>query len=60
MRIHEQRDLREQMAFISYYFHWSYEEILHLSHIERKAFCEEIMRIHRIQQGESIDLWSVK
>lgn len=56
MKIHDRGDLREQIAFLSYYFHWSYDEILHMSHLDRKAYCEEIMRIHREEQGTSISL----
>lgn len=59
MRLHEQKDLRAQIAFLSYYFHWSYEEIICLSHIERKAYCNEIMSIHQKEQSDHVDLMDI-
>ncbi len=42
----------EEVAFIAYYFHWSYEEIMNLEHRERQRWCEEISRINRSLSGE--------
>jgi hypothetical protein len=44
--------LREEMAFIAYYFHWSHKEIMELEHRERKKWCEEISKINRNVNGE--------
>lgn len=35
-----------EVAFISYYFHWSLEEIMAIDHKERRRWCEEISRIN--------------
>lgn len=35
------------MAFISYYFHWSNDEVMHLDHAARRRWCEEISSINR-------------
>ncbi|MGE0825102.1 MAG: DUF6760 family protein [Candidatus Binatia bacterium] len=39
--------LYEEMAFIAYHFHWSYEELMRVEHAERRRWCEEISRINR-------------
>lgn len=39
--------LYEEVAYIAYYFHWPYEEIMNLEHRERRRWCEEISRVHR-------------
>jgi len=37
----------EEVAFISYYFHWSHDEIMQLDHRTRQRWCGEISRINR-------------
>ena len=34
------------MGFISYYFHWSSEEVMALDHASRRKWCEEISAIN--------------
>jgi hypothetical protein len=36
----------EEVAFIAYHFHWSYEEIVNLDHTERRRWCREISKIN--------------
>lgn len=35
------------MSFISYYFHWSAEEVLALDHLSRRRWCQEISAINK-------------
>lgn len=35
------------MSFISYYFHWSMEEVMKLDHFSRRRWCREISAINR-------------
>jgi hypothetical protein len=35
----------EEMAYIAYYFHWSYSELLEMDHLERQRWCREISKI---------------
>ena len=45
--------LYEELAFISYYFHWPYEEVMNLDHLERRRWCEEVSKINkRLKDGE--------
>jgi hypothetical protein len=38
--------LQEELAFISYHFHWPREEVLGLEHRERRAWAKEISAIN--------------
>lgn len=44
--------LNEEVAFIAYHFHWSFEEIMNMEHRERQRWVEEISRINREISGE--------
>jgi hypothetical protein len=45
--------LYEEVAYVSYHFHWSLDDILDLEHPVRRRFVEEIGRINRrISQGD--------
>jgi hypothetical protein len=39
--------LFEEVAYVAYHFHWSFEEILMLEHADRRRFVEEIASINR-------------
>ena len=45
--------LFEEVAYVSYHFHWSLEEILELEHADRRRFVEEIASINRRLTEES-------
>jgi hypothetical protein len=38
--------LREELAFLAYYLHWSQGELLSLEHAERRRWVEEVSRIN--------------
>lgn len=35
------------MSFISYYFHWSMDEVMSLDHMSRRKWCSEISEINK-------------
>ena len=39
--------LFEEIAYVSYHLHWSFEEVLDLEHPDRQRFVEEIAQINR-------------
>lgn len=39
--------LYEEVAFIGYYLHWPHDELMQLSHVERKRWCSEVSKINR-------------
>ncbi|MBB5959297.1 transcriptional antiterminator [Saccharothrix tamanrassetensis] len=44
--------LHEEVAYVAYHFHWSWESILDLEHPDRLRYVAEIARINtRISQG---------
>jgi hypothetical protein len=44
--------LYEEIAYIAYHFHWQREEILDLTHAERRQWVTEIARINtRVNEG---------
>ncbi|WP_345941567.1 DUF6760 family protein [Intestinimonas butyriciproducens] len=36
----------EEIAFLGYYLHWSYGELMDMEHRERLRFCREVSRIN--------------
>lgn len=47
MRLYPEDELYREMSFISYYFHWSRQEVMCLSHVSRRRWCREISEIHK-------------
>jgi hypothetical protein len=44
--------LFEEVAYVAYHFHWSFEELLDLEHPVRHRFVEEIDRLNRrLEEG---------
>ncbi len=39
--------LYEEVAFIAYHFHWSFDEIMNMEHKERQKWVEEISKINQ-------------
>ncbi|HVW83629.1 MAG TPA: DUF6760 family protein [Bryobacteraceae bacterium] len=42
-----QEALYEEVAFIAYYLHWPYEQVMSLEHRERHRWVAEISRINK-------------
>lgn len=40
-------ELYREMSFISYYFHWSMDEVSGLDHQSRRQWCQEISDINK-------------
>jgi hypothetical protein len=39
--------LREEVAYLAFHFHWSYEQIMSLEHRDRQQWVSEIARINQ-------------
>ncbi|MGH8625808.1 MAG: DUF6760 family protein [Gammaproteobacteria bacterium] len=39
--------LYEEVAYVAYHFHWPYEQIMNLDHLERRRWVEEVAKINR-------------
>jgi hypothetical protein len=42
----------EEVAFIAYHFHWSFEEMMNMEHRDRQRWVEEISSINKKLSGE--------
>lgn len=51
--------LYEEMAFVAYYFHWPYDELMQLEHRERRKWCEKISKINRQLNGEPKNIFEL-
>ena len=40
--------LLEEIAYVAYHLHWSFEELLDLEHPDRRMLVEEIDRLNRL------------
>jgi len=47
LRLYPKDDLYREMSFISYYFHWSQDEVMALEHAQRRRWCSEISSINK-------------
>ncbi|MGH8609191.1 MAG: DUF6760 family protein [Gammaproteobacteria bacterium] len=36
----------EEVAYVAYHFHWPYEQIMSLDHVERRRWVEEVAKIN--------------
>ena len=52
MKVTPAVQLREEMAFIAYHFHWGMNEVFMLDHAERRAWCRSISDINRALDGK--------
>ena len=41
--------LREEVAYLAYHFHWSYDQVMQMDHLERQQWVEEVAKINRSQ-----------
>ncbi len=39
--------LFEEVAYLAYHFHWSYDEIMRMDHRQRQAWVGEVAKINR-------------
>ena len=39
--------LHEEVAFVAYYLHWPYEQIMDLDHRERQRWVAEVSRVNK-------------
>ena len=49
----------EEAAFIAYYVHWSHDEIMNMSHLERVRWCNEISGINRKLNDEPENMFKI-
>ena len=43
--------LYEEMTFLSYYLHWSRNDVMNLAHQERRRWCKEVSSVNEKLNG---------
>lgn len=47
--------LLEEVAYLAYHFHWTYEEVLNMEHAERQQWVEQLAQINtRLNAPEEV------
>ena len=46
--------LYEEVAYIAYHFHWPYEQIMSLEHLERRRWVDEVAKINTRLNDEAV------
>ncbi len=41
----------EEMTFLSYYLHWSRDDVMRLDHLERRRWCREVSAVNKKLSG---------
>ena len=49
--LYPQEQLYQEMTFLSYYLHWSRDEVMTLSHQERRRWCSEVSAVNKKLSG---------
>ncbi|MBR1659235.1 MAG: hypothetical protein IJ705_02835 [Oscillospiraceae bacterium] len=44
--LYPQEQLYQEMTFLSYYLHWSRDEVMRLDHLERRRWCKEVSAVN--------------
>ena len=45
--LYPQERLYQEMTFLSYYLHWSRDEVMNLNHLERRRWCREVSAVNK-------------
>ena len=49
--LYPQEQLYQEMTFLSYYLHWSRNDVMGLSHLERRRWCSEVSAVNQKLSG---------
>ena len=49
--LYPQEQLYQEMTFLSYYLHWSRDDVMKLSHVERRRWCSEVSAVNQKLSG---------
>ena len=44
--LYPQERIYQEMTFLSYYLHWSRDEVMRLNHLERRRWCREVSAVN--------------
>lgn len=50
--LYPQEQLYQEMTFLSYYLHWSRNDVMALDHLERRRWCKEVSAVNQKLSGD--------
>ena len=50
--LYPQEQLYQEMTFLSYYLHWSRNDVMALNHLERRRWCSEVSAVNQKLSGQ--------
>ena len=50
--------LFEEVAYLAYHVHWSYGDVMHLEHPERRRWVQEVRKLAEPAQGVEASGWA--
>lgn len=59
VKLYPAEKIYEEAAFLAYYFHWSHDDIMAFSHLERIRWCKEVSQINRHLNDEPENVFTV-
>lgn len=51
--------LYEEMAFLAYYLHWPYDQLMEMQHQERRRWCREVSVINKKLSGTPDNVFDI-
>ena len=52
--------LYQEMTFLSYYLHWSRDEVMNLNHLERRRWCREVSAVNKKLSNNEDNTFSLR
>lgn len=59
IKVYPEDKIYEEAAFLAYYMHWSHEEIMKFSHLNRIRWCSEISKINSKLNEEPENMFQI-
>ncbi|MEG1956193.1 MAG: DUF6760 family protein [Lachnospiraceae bacterium] len=59
IELYPAKKIYEEAAFIAYYLHWSHDDIMALSHLERIKWCNYISEINSELNDEPENIFKI-
>ena len=58
--LYTQERLYQEMTFLSYYLHWSRDEVMNLNHLERRRWCREVSAVNKKLSNNEDNTFSLR
>ncbi len=58
--LYPQERLYQEMTFLSYYLHWSRDEVMNLNHLERRRWCREVSAVNKKLSNNEDNTFSLR